>query len=458
MGDLNRERTRVAELCAGYGGLFLGLQQAGIPVELAWYAEVDPDASAVMAVHHSGVPNVGDITTAQFSAQEPVDILAAGFPCQAVSGAGRQRGAADDRWLWPDVARAVRILRPELFFDENVARLLSIDGGLLFGVILADLDRLGYTTRWVTVGACRVGLAHHRHRVFIAATRDELVAQDRWPVARRAGTTWETAADTLFGVGLAPEWPAAGVVSDGLAWETPVDVCGDTSDVVLLPTPTVAERTNQSPTPGAAVRPPLSGVVQMLPTPGARLGDEQRGAPSQELAASRLDSGRRNLDDAIGTLLPTPRATDGTKGGPNQRGSSGDLMLPSAVQLLPTPTAVHWARNATAERTAPRPTTNTDSWTLADVAHVDRWGRYAAAVARWEAIIGRPAPDPTEPGRNGLRLAPRFVEWLMALPSGHVTDRVGRNAALRILGNGVVPMQATYALSLLLPARGGVPR
>jgi DNA (cytosine-5)-methyltransferase 1 len=37
------------------------------------------------------------------------------------------------------------------------------------------------------------------------------------------------------------------------------------------------------------------------------------------------------------TLLPTPRATDGTKGGPNQGGSSGDLMLPSAVQLLPTP-------------------------------------------------------------------------------------------------------------------------
>ncbi|GLZ05277.1 hypothetical protein Acsp03_27430 [Actinomadura sp. NBRC 104412] len=38
-------------------------------------------------------------------------------------------------------------------------------------------------------------------------------------------------------------------------------------------------------------------------------------------------------------LLPTPRATDGTKGGPNQRGSKGDLMLPSAVTLLPTPTA-----------------------------------------------------------------------------------------------------------------------
>jgi len=48
--------------------------------------------------------------------------------------------------------------------------------------------------------------------------------------------------------------------------------------------------------------------------------------------------GKRNLDDAI-ALLPTPRASDGEKGGPNQRGSSGDLMLPSLVMLLPTPTA-----------------------------------------------------------------------------------------------------------------------
>lgn len=78
---------------------------------------------------------------------------------------------------------------------------------------------------------------------------------------------------------------------------------------LLLPTPTATPYgNNQSPSPGAAVRPSLDSLF-LLPTP-------------------------------TGALLPTPRATDGTKGGPNQRGSSGDLMLPSAVQtLLPTPTA-----------------------------------------------------------------------------------------------------------------------
>ena len=105
-------------------------------------------------------------------------------------------------------------------------------------------------------------------------------------------------------------------------------------------------------------------------------------------------------------LLPTPRATDGEKGGPNQRGSSGDLALPAAVQP-------------------------------------GRWGQYGAAITRWERVIGRTAPEPTEPGRTGKpRLSPRFVEWMMGLPEGHVTDLLSRNDALRVLGNGVVPIQA----------------
>lgn len=55
-----------------------------------------------------------------------------------------------------------------------------------------------------------------------------------------------------------------------------------------------------------------------------------------------------------------------------------------------------------------------------------------------------------EPGRTGQRrLSPRFVEWLMALPAGHVTEHVGRSAALRILGNGVVPLQPVPLLSSL---------
>jgi len=89
--------------------------------------------------------------------------------------------------------------------------------------------------------------------------------------------------------------------------------------------------------------PTLADQVEfLLPTPTV---SEGRGP-------GRLDGPRNDTLRAQIALLPTPRASDGEKGGPNQRGSSGDLMLPSAVQLLPTPTAMdsHGSRNATSGR------------------------------------------------------------------------------------------------------------
>ena len=77
------------------------------------------------------------------------------------------------------------------------------------------------------------------------------------------------------------------------------------------------------------------------------------------------------------------------------------------------------------------------------------WGAYADAVRRWEHILGRPAPHPTEPGRNGRpRLRPQFTAWVMGLPSDDylaAVPGVSRIAALRLAGNGVVPQHAEVA-------------
>jgi hypothetical protein len=82
----------------------------------------------------------------------------------------------------------------------------------------------------------------------------------------------------------------------------------------------------------------------------------------------------------------------------------------------------------------------------------DRWGAYAPAIAQWELLLGRPVPEPAQPGIHGRPvLAPPFVEWLMGLPPGWVTGLgLPRTAALRVLGNGVVVQQAAVALRLLL--------
>jgi DNA (cytosine-5)-methyltransferase 1 len=82
------------------------------------------------------------------------------------------------------------------------------------------------------------------------------------------------------------------------------------------------------------------------------------------------------------------------------------------------------------------------------------WHEYAPAIHRWERVLGRPAPAPTVPGVNGRpRLSPRFVEWMMGLPLGHVTGHGLRPAQeLKMLGNGVVPQQAALALRMLAVA------
>ena len=78
-----------------------------------------------------------------------------------------------------------------------------------------------------------------------------------------------------------------------------------------------------------------------------------------------------------------------------------------------------------------------------------RWGAYEPAIRRWERILGRPAPAPTELSAKGKhQLSPVFVEWMMGLDQGHVTsiDGISRANQLKMLGNGVVPQQALSAL------------
>lgn len=139
-------------------------------------------------------------------------------------------------------------------------------------------------------------------------------------------------------------------------------------------------------------------------------------------------------------------------------------MLPSAVALLPAPNAgdakqgyvtreAHEAR-AKAKRAA-NPNLGDLHANLSLVAQTTQnWGDYAPAIARWEQILGRPAPEPTRANSKGNpQLSAHFVEWLMGLDAGWVTDTPGitRNEALKALGNGVVPQQAEAALRFLLP-------
>ncbi|MGI5348806.1 DNA cytosine methyltransferase [Streptomyces sp. CA-250714] len=159
---------RIGSVCTGYGGLDMAVQSV-LGGELAWVADNDPGAARILSHHWPDVPNLGDVTTCDFGQVEPVDIFCGGYPCQPFSLAGELKGTADDRHIWPDIARALRVLRPRLAIFENVAHHLRLG----FDTVLSDLADLGFDAEWRVVRADHIGAPHQRRRlVFIAAPAD----------------------------------------------------------------------------------------------------------------------------------------------------------------------------------------------------------------------------------------------------------------------------------------------
>ena len=159
---------RIGSLCTGYGGLDLAVT-AVLHAELAWCADNDPRAAAVLAATWPGIQNLGDITALDWAAVPPVDLITAGWPCQDISYAGPGTGITKGTrsGLWHCIAGGLRRLRPSFVFLENVAALRT--RGL--GTVLADLAALGYDTQWACLRASDAGACHRRDRMFIFAAR-----------------------------------------------------------------------------------------------------------------------------------------------------------------------------------------------------------------------------------------------------------------------------------------------
>ena len=118
--------TSVGEVCAGYGGLGMGLGMV-VPTRVAWVADVEPGPCRLLAHRFPGVPNLGDVTTVDWGRVEPVDVLCGGTPCQDVSSVGLRAGMGPGTrsGLWEAMARAVEIIRPGAVVWENVAGVRS---------------------------------------------------------------------------------------------------------------------------------------------------------------------------------------------------------------------------------------------------------------------------------------------------------------------------------------------
>ena len=163
------ERVNVLDLFSGTGGFSLGLEAAGM--RTVAFCEADPDCRELLAHRWPGIPIYDDIRTLTGDQIErdvgPIDVICGGFPCQPFSSAGKRKGKADDRFLWPEMLRVIREVQPTWVVGENVAGILSMDGGVVFEEICASLENEGYAVQSFIIPAISQGAPHRRDRVWI---------------------------------------------------------------------------------------------------------------------------------------------------------------------------------------------------------------------------------------------------------------------------------------------------
>jgi DNA (cytosine-5)-methyltransferase 1 len=154
-----------ASVCSGIEATTLAWEPSGF--RPAWFAEIDPFCSALLAHRYPGIPNLGDFRNIEARAGA-IDILAGGTPCQSFSVAGRRRGLDDPRGnLAIEFCRIAGRLRPRWIVWENVPGVLSSNGGQDFAAILGALAELGYGCAWRVLDAQFFGVPQRRRRVFV---------------------------------------------------------------------------------------------------------------------------------------------------------------------------------------------------------------------------------------------------------------------------------------------------
>lgn len=159
-------------LFSGIGGLDLAAEWAGFTT--VGQCEMADYPTAVLEKHWPDVPRWRDIRTLtkeSFYEQTglgTVDIISGGFPCQPFSVAGKQRGKEDERFLWPEMLRVIRELRPHCVVGENVPGII----GIAARQVVEDLERVGYHAVVFNFEAATVGAWHRRARCFFVGIDD----------------------------------------------------------------------------------------------------------------------------------------------------------------------------------------------------------------------------------------------------------------------------------------------
>jgi len=163
------------DLFAGLGGFRIALESLG--AKCVYSSEWDEPVREVYAENFGDIPD-GDITQVDENSIPDHDILCAGFPCQAFSISGKQRGFEDSRGtLFFDVARIVKAKKPKVVFMENVKNFASHDNGRTLSVVKTIMEELGYKFYQKVLNSADYGIPQKRERIYMVCFRNDLAVE-----------------------------------------------------------------------------------------------------------------------------------------------------------------------------------------------------------------------------------------------------------------------------------------
>lgn len=227
-------------LFEGIGGFSLAASWMGWQTYLT--CEINPFAQRVLKYYWPDAYHHGDIKTLTYETvnaeltkrygegwrKQPI-ILTGGFPCQPFSVAGKRRGTEDDRYLWPEMLRAIREIKPDYVVGENVHGLLSWSNGLVLEQVLSDLEADGYEAQTLVLPAAGVNAPHKRNRVWIVAKNTNYCRCLHGEIKQEGADVWQqrnTGAGGGDGVRLS-EGIAADPNNEGLQRSKDVRITGE---------------------------------------------------------------------------------------------------------------------------------------------------------------------------------------------------------------------------------------
>lgn len=209
-----------ASLFSGFGAADLAATWMGW--DNAFWCEIEDFPCAVLSYWFPKSKGYGNIKETDFTPwRGKIDVLTGGFPCQPFSVAGQRKGAADDRYLWPEMLRAIREIRPTWVIGENVGGIVSmvqpgsevtvesqaslfeasdketiLEQEYVVETVCRSLEQEGYSIQPIVIPACAIGAPHRRDRIFFIAhradTRAESLQRERKDGIYRSEITSDT--------------------------------------------------------------------------------------------------------------------------------------------------------------------------------------------------------------------------------------------------------------------------